>query len=412
MQSELLDKSITFFLNQFRRSYLTETYSRSRPLFGALGEVGITSQVEVRRGPSQGALILSMLMLIICVLCCCFPFHLGFHRLLLLDDHRHMLTVHSLLLLDAHAHCLQLINFYLWRITTNLRRWWTSESLVDRTLTVLSELTAGFASSKFMVQLESARNLLLAHNRLTAFIQGDASQTFLTHLANSRLRTRFYASLARLLLSSGADEFSSFNAFMDPFHEVAQALLGALQAGPGAFDRPEIRFSMAGFARDLRGVVFPCARKSNFTQFFEWIHPTYLGMFASAVPHLQAFPPIINAMLKFWCELVQNRSQRIAFDNTSAGGYFLYREASRMLCTYMSTLPSSDSIVPAHIYELRYKNYVNCLNVIRWSMSGGFVNFGVFRLYGDSAVEDMIQVFFHIIVTVPLADLLVRPLCL
>ena len=39
-------------------------------------------------------------------------------------------------------------------------------------------------------------------------------------------------------------------------------------------------------------------------------------------------------ILKLFAELVQNRSQRLQFDVSSPNGILLFREASKIICTY------------------------------------------------------------------------------
>lgn len=41
-----------------------------------------------------------------------------------------------------------------------------------------------------------------------------------------------------------------------------------------------------------------------------------------------------SPLLKLFAELVQNRSQRLQFDSTSPNGVLLFREASKVLCSY------------------------------------------------------------------------------
>jgi exportin-7 len=56
-----------------------------------------------------------------------------------------------------------------------------------------------------------------------------------------------------------------------------------------------------------------------------------------ALMALEAFyhrPEAASAVLKFFCEFVQSRSQRIQFPTSSPNGILLFREASKILVTY------------------------------------------------------------------------------
>jgi exportin-7 len=43
---------------------------------------------------------------------------------------------------------------------------------------------------------------------------------------------------------------------------------------------------------------------------------------------------VTTPVLKLFAELVQNRSQRLQFDVSSPNGILLFREASKIICTY------------------------------------------------------------------------------
>ena len=45
-------------------------------------------------------------------------------------------------------------------------------------------------------------------------------------------------------------------------------------------------------------------------------------------------PQVTTPVLKLFAELVQNRSQRLQFDVSSPNGILLFREASKIICTY------------------------------------------------------------------------------
>lgn len=41
-------------------------------------------------------------------------------------------------------------------------------------------------------------------------------------------------------------------------------------------------------------------------------------------------------------------------------------------------------------------------------LSGNYVNFGVFRLYGDDALDNALQTFIKLLLSIPHSDLLVK----
>ena len=48
-----------------------------------------------------------------------------------------------------------------------------------------------------------------------------------------------------------------------------------------------------------------------------------------------------------------------------------------------------------------------CLFAFQAALCGGYVNFGVFRLYGDSALDDALSTFIKMLMSIPQSDLLV-----
>jgi hypothetical protein len=47
-------------------------------------------------------------------------------------------------------------------------------------------------------------------------------------------------------------------------------------------------------------------------------------------------PEVTTALLKFMAEFVLNKTQRLTFDSSSPNGILLFREVSRVICTYGS----------------------------------------------------------------------------
>ena len=49
-----------------------------------------------------------------------------------------------------------------------------------------------------------------------------------------------------------------------------------------------------------------------------------------------------------------------------------------------------------------------CFNMLKGALCGNYVNFGVFRLYGDDALDKALNMFIKLMVSIPLKNLLVR----
>ena len=48
-----------------------------------------------------------------------------------------------------------------------------------------------------------------------------------------------------------------------------------------------------------------------------------------------------------------------------------------------------------------------CFNMLKAALCGNYVNFGVLRLYGDTALDKALDMFVKLLVSIPLKSLLV-----
>ena len=55
----------------------------------------------------------------------------------------------------------------------------------------------------------------------------------------------------------------------------------------------------------------------------------------------------------------------------------------------------------------RLKGISVCFNMLKAALCGNYVNFGVFRLYGDSALDKALNMFVKLLLSIPLKNLLV-----
>ena len=55
----------------------------------------------------------------------------------------------------------------------------------------------------------------------------------------------------------------------------------------------------------------------------------------------------------------------------------------------------------------RLKGISICFSMLRQALCGNYVNFGVFRLYGDDALDDVLNMFVKLLLSVSQRDLMV-----
>ena len=112
-------------------------------------------------------------------------------------------------------------------------------------------------------------------------------------------------------------------------------------------------------------------------------------------------------ILKLYSELVNNRSQRLQFDISSPNGILLFRDTSKLLVNYGPKILMIGDVANDQIYPLKLKGISICFSIMKLSLSGSYVNFGVFQLYGDRALEDALNTIIKLILSVSISNILV-----
>ncbi|GAB5567143.1 ran-binding protein 17 isoform X7 [Prionailurus iriomotensis] len=130
-------------------------------------------------------------------------------------------------------------------------------------------------------------------------------------LSDFRCRTTFYTALTRLLMVDLGEDEDEFENFMLPLTVSFETVL---QIFNNNFKQEDVKRMLIGLARDLRGIAFALNTKTSYTMLFDW--------------------------------MTIERSQRLNFDVSSPNGILLFREASKMICTYVQYRKLSQSYYP------------------------------------------------------------------
>ena len=99
-----------------------------------------------------------------------------------------------------------------------------------------------------------------------------------------------------------------------------------------------------------------------------------------------------------------NKGVRIFFENSSANGILLFRETSAICCAYGSRILQIP--VQQNIYLEKYKGIRLMLNTLTNALSGNYVNFGVFALYNDTALQNALDVSLQMCLQIPVTDII------
>jgi hypothetical protein len=142
--------------------------------------------------------------------------------------------------MGLHDH-LMVMNLTVTKITQNLKCFAQVDKVVEASLNLLQDLAVGFMSGKLLLRLD-AINATLANHTPDHF-------PFLSQYANTRNRTIFYATLARLLFME--DDAAKFAEFMAPFGALCEQLSNAARSDVNAFRSDAVKHTLIGLFRDL-----------------------------------------------------------------------------------------------------------------------------------------------------------------
>lgn len=119
-------------------------------------------------------------------------------------------------------------------------------------------------------------------------------------------------------------------------------------------------------------------------------------------------PAVTTSVLKCFNELCFNRGQRITFGSSSANGILLFREASNAMVAYGQRI-GTVTPPPHEAYPLKYKGISTALSLFSHCLDGGYVNFGVFQLYGDPALTAAFETILKLVLSLPSNEVLELP---
>eukprot|EP00937_MAST-01D_sp_MAST-1D-sp2_P003680 g3680.t1 len=242
------------------------------------------------------------------------------------------------------------------KIGTNLKYWADHESVVGKTLTLFHDIASGYSSSKLLMSLDTVKYLLEHHT--------EEHFPFLGIPGNTRYRTTFYATLSRLLYTSLDDGGHRLDVFVRPLLSVLSSLASVSVA---EFQQENAKNAIIGVCRDLRGITASTLSRQTYGAVFDNVYgshrqraPTFAALSRALSVWVQE-PAVTTAIFRFMMEFVFNKNQRLVFHQSSPN-------------------------------------------------AGNYVNFGVFTLYEDKALEDAFTVALQLaLCIVDSGELMVYP---
>ncbi|CAB3261177.1 unnamed protein product [Arctia plantaginis] len=299
----------------------------------------------------------------------------------------------------------QLLSVLMRKIITNLKYWGRSEQIISKTLGLLSDLSGGYSCVRKLVKLDEVQFMLTHHTAEHFPFLGIAG----VGTAEMRCRSMLYTALGRLLMVDLGEDEDRFLQFMMPLTAAFEGIIGML-SGPESpmFGSEDAKKTIIGLARDLRGLAFAFNSKTMYMMLFDWIYPVYMKVLLRGVEVWYSEPALTTPVLKLTAELAQNRNQRLHFDVSSPNGILLFRELSNIICAYGSRILTVE-VNKKQLYALKLKGISLCFSILKAALCGNYANFGVFRLYGDEALDNALNMFVKLLLSIPQSDLLDYP---
>jgi exportin-7 len=294
---------------------------------------------------------------------------------------------------------LNVMEKYIKKIFQNLKTYKNcANPVIISSLELFEDLSLSFLSSNLLVKLSLIQYIFKTHRTLNF--------RSLAHLTNSKIRTTFYATLCRLLFLG--ENTQTISDFIKPFEEVLLFLRDQLQFIKSTINKDTDCFNTTIIAfinimRDLTGLIIACSTRKSYSLIFSWLYP-YFPTILAILEIFGNLPVLSAAALRFLCEFVHNKSQRIDFGKSSPNGIFLFREVSKILVVFNKITKNIRKTEEK--YRYKYKSIWRCLQALSLSLRGYFCNFAIFKLYEDKSLDDAFDAVVKMIMEVPMQNIL------
>lgn len=156
--------------------------------------------------------------------------------------------------------------------------------------------------------------------------------------------------------------------------------------------------------RELKGIVTAMQTQRTYSEFYEWFSEYLQPLIVRTIETSLYDREVMTNLLKFLNELVNHKNSRIRFDVASANGVILFKEISKVIVGYGKFLTEN---LTQETFNQRYRRMKLLISMMSRLMGGGYVNFGVFKIYGDTCFIEALGACFAMIKSVSGEELLV-----
>ncbi|SCM20114.1 Ran-binding protein, putative [Plasmodium chabaudi chabaudi] len=307
-----------------------------------------------------------------------------------------------------------LIDLIISKILFNLNNRLDYDQIIKRSLDLFHDLVSGMnivcledKTPKLIVfarlLLKNEKILKLLHSRDTKFLE--VSKYY-------KYRTNYYLILTKLLFMEQNTNSLSFEEYISPINNLLECIKREIDINGKdiILKNNAIKLSFIGALRDLRGICMACNNVETYNMFFNFFinsHPledNKMNILTSLVEVIWDTYEICVPFLKFMCEFVYNKSQRITFPKSSPNGILLFKVVSNILIIISNNLLQKDKF--CDIYKEKYKIISLLLNMFNNCLNGDFVNFAIFDLYNDDILNNSLNLALNMCLVIPTNDLL------
>ena len=156
--------------------------------------------------------------------------------------------------------------------------------------------------------------------------------------------------------------------------------------------------------RELEGICNVLVTQKIYIEFFEWFYEKFNIVMAACQNYLYE-NTVMDSMLKFLAEFVYSRNSRIKFDNATSYGIVMFKNVSKVLNGYGKVM--LENAGNPEYFKKFYSKIRRLIGILTNFMTGGYVNFGAFEVYGDLCFVETLRTCFAVLGTIPRSEITV-----
>jgi hypothetical protein len=285
----------------------------------------------------------------------------------------------------------------------NLVQHWPSHALiVEKNLGqggLFATLSLGWSLCKLLSKSELVLSLLRTHSTI------NPGEEVRTHI-------KYYKALGRLLFSFFNTQ-QVFCEFVVPWQNIFQQIQVFFKESENSSTTPnnEVHKKFILTLHDMRGFASSIqSYNGGYRVFFEWLYNEV--HFDEWIQQLFSCQTVLQlddmwAVVQFISEISYQRQSRISFDPcNNYNGIKLFKSTANILMLYGNSLTRLNWTSKA---DEKYKSLSLYSKGFQYALSGGYTSFGVFQLYNDPILNELLTQWLTFILDLEMGELEMYP---